>query len=72
MFLLIFCFVFGGAIQTGPVAYVDFLIRALAAVGGLFSTGAVGVSEDSETGMFDRMRSLPVPHGAVLVGPFAG
>lgn len=68
MFLLIFRFVFGGAIQTGPVAYVDFLIPALAAVSGLFSSGAVGVAEDSETGMFDRMRSLPVPRSAVLVG----
>lgn len=68
MFLLIFRFVFGGAIQTGPVAYVDFLIPALAAISGLFSTGAVGVAEDAETGMFDRMRSLPVPRGAVLLG----
>ena len=68
MFLLIFRFVFGGAIRTGSVAYVDFLIPALAAVSGLFSTGAVGVAEDSETGMFDRMRSLPVPRAAVLLG----
>jgi ABC-2 type transport system permease protein len=68
MFLLIFRFVFGGAIQTGSIAYVDFLIPALAAVSGLFSTGAVGVAEDSETGMFDRMRSLPVPRAAVLLG----
>ena len=44
MFLLIFRYVFGGAIQTGDVKYVDFLIPALAAVGGLFSTGAVGVA----------------------------
>lgn len=68
MFLLIFRFVFGGAIQTGPVKYVDFLIPALAAVSGLFSTGAVGVAEDADTGMFDRMRSLPVPRAAVLLG----
>ncbi len=68
MFLLIFRFVFGGAIQTGSVAYVDFLIPALASVSGLFSSGAVGVAEDSETGMFDRMRSLPVPRGAILFG----
>ena len=32
MFLLIFRFVFGGAIQTGPVKYVDFLIPALTAL----------------------------------------
>ena len=68
MFLLIFRFVFGGAIQTGSVKYVDFLIPALASVSGLFSSGAVGVAEDADTGMFDRMRSLPVPRGAVLLG----
>jgi ABC transporter DrrB family efflux protein len=68
MFLLIFRYVFGGAIQTGSVKYVDFLIPALASVSGLFSSGAVGVAEDADSGMFDRMRSLPVPRGAVLLG----
>lgn len=68
MFLLIFRFVFGGAIRTGSVKYVDFLIPALASVSGLFSTGAVGVAEDAESGLFDRLRSLPVPRAAVLLG----
>jgi ABC-2 type transport system permease protein len=68
MFLLIFRFVFGGAIQTGSVKYVDFLIPALASVSGLFSSGAVGVAEDAESGLFDRLRSLPVPRAAVLLG----
>jgi ABC-2 type transport system permease protein len=68
MFLLIFRFVFGGAIATGPVRYVDFLIPALAGVSGLFSGGAVGVAEDADSGLFDRLRSLPVPRGAVLLG----
>jgi ABC-2 type transport system permease protein len=68
MFLLIFRYVFGGAIQTGDVAYVDFLIPALAGVSGLFATGAVGVAEDADSGLFDRLRSLPVPRPAVLLG----
>jgi ABC transporter DrrB family efflux protein len=68
MFLLIFRFVFGGAIDTGDVAYVDFLIPALAAVNGLFTGGVVGVAEDRDTGLFDRLRSLPIPRGAVLLG----
>lgn len=68
MFLLIFRYVFGGAIQTGGVAYVDFLIPALAAVSGLFAGGAVGVAEDADSGLFDRLRSLPVPRPAVLFG----
>lgn len=68
MFLLIFRFVFGGAIQTSGIDYVDFLIPALAAVNGLFATGIVGVAEDAESGLFDRLRSLPVPRAAILMG----
>jgi ABC-2 type transport system permease protein len=70
MFLLIFRYVFGGAINTGSVSYVDFLIPGLAAAGALFSGmgGAVGVAEDIESGLFDRLRSLPVPRSAVLLG----
>jgi ABC-2 type transport system permease protein len=68
MFLLIFRFVFGGAIQTGSIEYVDFLIPALASVSGLFAGGAVGVAEDVDSGLFDRLRSLPVPRPAVLLG----
>jgi ABC-2 type transport system permease protein len=68
MFLLIFRYVFGGAIATGGIDYVDFLIPALAAVSGLFAGGAVGVAEDLESGLFDRLRSLPVPRPAVLLG----
>ena len=68
MFLLIFRYVFGGAIETGTIAYVDFLVPASAVVVGLFSTGAVGVAEDADTGLFDRLRSLPVPRSAVLLG----
>lgn len=70
MFLLIFRYVFGGAIGTGPVSYADFLIPGLAAAGAAFSGmgGAVGVAEDVDGGLFDRMRSLPVPRSAVLVG----
>jgi ABC-2 type transport system permease protein len=68
MFLLIFRYVFGGAIQTGDVEYVDFLIPALAAVSGLFASGGVGVAEDAESGLFDRLRSLPVPRWALLFG----
>jgi ABC-2 type transport system permease protein len=68
MFLLIFRFVFGGAIATGGVKYVDFLIPALAAVSGLFGSGVVGVAEDADSGFFDRLRSLPVPRPAILFG----
>ena len=70
MFLLIFRYVFGGAIATGDVAYVDFLIPGLAAAGAMFSGmgGAVGTAEDVAGGLHDRLRSLPIPRSAVLVG----
>ena len=70
MFLLIFRYVFGGAIGTGDVSYVDFLIPGLAAAGAMFSGtgGAVGVAEDVSSGLFDRLRSLPIPRAAVLMG----
>jgi ABC transporter DrrB family efflux protein len=70
MFLLIFRYVFGGAIGTGPVSYADFLIPGLAAGGAFFSgTGAaVGVAEDVDNGLYDRLRSLPVPRSAILLG----
>lgn len=68
MFLLIFRYVFGGAIGTGSVSYADFLIPALAATSGLFASGAVGMASDIESGLCDRLRSLPIPRAAVLVG----
>ncbi|MDY7103348.1 MAG: ABC transporter permease [Actinomycetota bacterium] len=68
MFLLIFRFVFGGAIEVGGVAYANFLIPALAVTTGLFATGAVGLAEDLEGGVIDRFRSLPVPRSSILVG----
>lgn len=68
MFLLIFRYVFGGAIGTGSISYADFLIPAMAATSGLFSGGAVGVATDIESGLNDRLRSLPIPRSSVLLG----
>ncbi len=70
MFLLIFRYVFGGAIETGPVPYVDFLVPGFVVTSVLFAgTGAsAGVAEDVEQGFFDRLRSLPVARPALLAG----
>ncbi len=68
MFLLIFRFVFGGAINTNGIPYANFLIPSLAAASGLFAGGVVGVAEDAESGFFDRLRSLPVPRAAIMLG----
>ncbi len=70
MFLLIFRYVFGGAIASSGVPYVDFLVPGFVATGVLFSgtAAAAGVAEDLEQGLFDRLRSLPIPRGAILAG----
>lgn len=70
MFLLIFRYVFGGAIQTGSVPYVDYMVPGFVVTGVLFSGSgaAAGVAEDVEQGFSDRLRSLPVSRTALLAG----
>jgi ABC transporter DrrB family efflux protein len=70
MFLLIFRYVFGGAIDAGGVSYVDFLVPGFVVTAVLFSgmSAAAGVAEDIEQGFFDRLRSLPIPRLSVLAG----
>ncbi len=71
MFVLLFAFVFGGAIQPeGNVGYREFLIGGIFAqtvVFGATFTGA-GIAEDMAKGIIDRFRSLPMSPSAVLVG----
>ena len=70
MFTLLFVYVFGGAIDSGPFDYVDFLIPGIIvqsiAFGGFVT--ALGLSEDVQKGLIDRFRSLPMSRGAVLAG----
>lgn len=71
LFLLIFRYVFGGAIGAeAGVAYVDFLVPGFVATGVLFmgTATAIAVAEDREQGLFDRLRSLPIPRASVLLG----
>ncbi len=69
MFLLIFRYVFGGAITSG-IRYVDFLVPGFVGTGVLFSGmgSATGAAEDLTLGLFDRLRSLPVPRLGVVAG----
>jgi ABC transporter DrrB family efflux protein len=68
MFVLLFVFVFGGAIQTPGFDYVDFLMPGIIvqsiAFGGFVT--ALGLSEDVKKGLIDRFRSLPMSRAAVL------
>ncbi|MGH3262130.1 MAG: ABC transporter permease, partial [Trebonia sp.] len=70
MFVLLFRYVFGGAIQTGGVSYVDYLIPGIIvqniAFGGFVT--ALGLNEDVHRGLIDRFRSLPMARPAVLAG----
>jgi ABC transporter DrrB family efflux protein len=70
MFLLIFRYVFGGAIGAGGLDYVNFLVPGFVTTGILFSGmgAATGMAEDLEQGFVDRLRSLPIPRSAVLAG----
>jgi ABC transporter DrrB family efflux protein len=70
MFLLIFRYVFGGAIGVGGLRYVDFLVPGFLATGVLFTGmgAATAMAEDLEQGFVDRLRSLPIPRSAVLAG----
>jgi ABC transporter DrrB family efflux protein len=70
MFVLLFVYVFGGAISTPGLAYVDFLIPGIivqSMVFGGFVT-ALGLAEDLKKGLMDRFRSLPMSRSAVLTG----
>jgi ABC transporter DrrB family efflux protein len=70
MFVLLFVYVFGGAISTPGFDYVDFLMPGIIvqsiAFGGFVT--ALGLSEDVKKGLIDRFRSLPMSRAAVLLG----
>ena len=70
MFVLLFVYVFGGAIQTPGYEYVDYLIPGIIvqniAFGGFVT--ALGLNEDLHKGLIDRFRSLPMARPAVLAG----
>ena len=70
LLVLMFRYVFGGAIHTGSVDYVDFLMPGImvqTAIFGALITG-IGLTEDIAAGVVDRFRSLPMARSAVLVG----
>jgi ABC-2 type transport system permease protein len=71
LFLLIFRYVFGGAVaHTGNLNYVDFLVPGFVVTGVLFQgmSAASGVADDQEGGLFDRLRSLPIRLLSIVTG----
>ena len=73
MFVLLFVYVFGGAIEgslPAGVTYVDFLLPGIFVQSVAFraTQTAVGLSQDLERGVIDRFRSMPMARSAVLIG----
>ena len=73
-FLVLFRYIFGGAIHLPSVSYADFLVPGFVLTMVLITgTGvAAGVAEDVDQGFFDRLRSLPVPRTALAAGRVLG
>ena len=70
MFVLLFRYVFGGAISVPGVPYVDYLMAGIfvqTVMFGAVST-SVGLSEDLQKGLIERFRALPMARSAVLAG----
>jgi ABC-2 type transport system ATP-binding protein len=73
MFVLLFSYVFGGAVHgslPGGITYIDFLLPGIFVQSVAFraTQTAVGLSEDLERGVVDRFRSMPMTRSAVLIG----
>ncbi len=70
MFMLLFRYVFGGAIHTGSTSYVNFLVAGIliqsAAFGAL--TTSLSVATDLHRGVIDRIKSLPIAGWGVIMG----
>ena len=71
MFVLLFAYVFGGSIQPpGDVSYKEFLLPGIMVQTMIFSSAvvAMGLTNDLQKGIVDRLKSLPISRSSVLVG----
>jgi len=70
IFVLMFRYVFGGAINTPGVPYVDFLMPGIFVQTTVFGSlaAAIGLATDLKSGLLERFRSLPMARSAVLAG----
>jgi ABC transporter DrrB family efflux protein len=78
MFVLLFAYVFGGAIPINgandPDAYREFLMAGIFAQTMAFAvaSSSVGLADDMQKGLIDRFRSLPIARSAVIAGRVVG
>jgi oleandomycin transport system permease protein len=70
MFVLLFTYVFGGAISGSPSDYLQFALPGIVVQNALFATMTTGfgLNVDLTKGVFDRLRSLPIARWAPLAG----
>ena len=71
MFVVLFVYVFGGSIQVeGYENYYQFLLPGIFSQSMVFNSAftGVGLAEDLQKGLIDRLRSLPMARSAVLIG----
>ncbi|WP_216213859.1 ABC transporter permease [Amycolatopsis aidingensis] len=70
LFLVMFVYLFGGAISGSTDTYMQFLVPGLMVQNALFASLSAGVSlnTDVNKGVFDRFRSMPIARSAPLVG----
>jgi len=73
MFVLLFAYVFGGALSGSPKAFLQFGLAGIITQNALFLTmnTAVALNTDITKGVFDRFRSLPISRAAPLAGRIA-
>ena len=70
MFVLLFRYVFGGAIPIPGVAYVNYLVPGILVQTVIFGSvnTAIGLAEDLQKGLIERFKALPMARMAVLGG----
>ena len=74
IFLVIFVYIFGGAVAGDTHTYLQFLLPGILAQ--TIATGAIAIgvnlNTDLEKGIFDRFKSLPIPRSSPLIGAVLG
>lgn len=70
MFMLLFGYVFGGAIRTDVGSYINFLVAGILVQMAAFgaTTTSLSIAMDVRRGVVDRFRTLPIASSALLVG----
>src|SRR6185437_5607331 len=74
LFLVLFVYIFGGAVSGSTHQYLQYLLPGVLAQTVVMGAIAIGINlnTDMEKGIFDRFRSLPVPRSAPLIGAVVG